>query len=226
MDKNNICTVCEIQIEENYCYRCGQSKSNRPTSTRFLFSDFLSNFFSLEKSGFATMLKVLLNPKLIVNNYFFGFKNYYSSPGRILLYGIAFVALHVNFVDKSVFGLSFNVENVGAQYAFWIILFPFLLISSYLTFIRKEKKFSKHIISIIYIATVMCILATVCNDLMVLLFDYNLDFVMLAIFVLVTFLWNSRVFTDDKQYLKLTLSTILQLVIFTGLVICLILVAS
>lgn len=101
MARGKICSICKIPIKENYCSKCGQKFSGKPISFLSLITDFISNFFSMEKSGFATILKILKNPKSIVDNYYLGFKNYYPSPGQLLLYGIAVVALHKNFVaDK------------------------------------------------------------------------------------------------------------------------------
>jgi len=217
MNTEKICSVCEISFEENYCSRCGQKFSNTPTTTVSLISDFFSNFFSLERSGFATILKILANPKKIVNNYFSGYKNYYSSPGKILLYGIACVALHVSFVSNKVMGLSVNVQNINAQYLFWIILFPVLFFISFATFFRRERNFSKHIISITYIATSLFILLTILNDIIILTLGDLLGIWAFILFVLSVFFWNSRVFSNKQKYLTFTLNTAVQAIIFIAI---------
>lgn len=221
-----ICSICEIPIKENYCSRCGQKHSPKATTTVSLITDFLSNLFSLEKSGFATIYKILKNPKSIVDNYYFGFKKYYASPGKILFYGIAVVALHLNFVDNKVMGLSLHDQNINAQYLFWLILFPILLFISYITFMRIERNFSKHLISLIYIAGSLFITLTILNDLIIVILDDKLGIWAFIIFVSFVFFWNSRVFTNKKKSIYIILNTLIQIALFIGIITILVLVTT
>ena len=220
------CSICKIPIEENYCGRCGQKISGIPTSTISLIRDFIANFFSLERSGLATILKTISNPKSIVSNYYDGNKNYYASPGKILLYGIAVVALHIHFVDKKVMGITLEMPNINAQYLFWIILYPFLLLISYITFIRTEKAFSKHLISITYVASALFIVLTILNDSITLIWGDKLGIWAFVLFVSLIFVWNSRVFTSKNKYLYLIVNTTIQITIFIGLVSLLVMATS
>jgi len=216
--QKRICSICEIPIAENFCSRCGQKFTPKPTSTLSLIVDFFSNFFSLEKSGFATILKILKNPKPIVENYYSGYKNYYASPGKILLYGIGVVALHVNFVDEKILGLSLNLDNLNKQYSFWLALLPFLLFASYLSFIRIEKSFSKHLISLIYIATPWFMVITILNDLIFLVWDKEFNVWPLILYIILVFFWNSRVFTSKNKKWFVLWNTIIQLAVFMGII--------
>ena len=218
MTLEKFCSICKIPIEGNYCSCCGQTFSGKPTSTVSLLIDFLSNFFSVEKSGFATIIKVLKNPKPIVENYYAGYKNYYASPGKIILYGIAVVALHLNFVNDKVMGLSINAENLNAQYFFWLSLFPFLLLTSYMAFIRIERHLSKHLISLVYVASSLFIALTILNDLIIVTLGDIFGLWTFIIFVSLVFFWNSRVFTNTKKYFYILLNTVIQIAIFAGLV--------
>ena len=226
MTKEKICSICKIPIKENFCGRCGQTLSVKPTSMMSLITDFVSNFFSLGRSGFATILKILKNPKLIVDNYYCEFKNYYASPGKVLLYGIAVVALHINFVDDKVMGLSLNAQNLNAQYLLWLQLFPILLFISYITFIRIEKSLSKHLISLIYVASSLFIALTILNDLLIIIWSDKLGIWAFIIFVSLVFFWNSRVFTIKKKNIFIILNTLIQLAIFTGIVVVLVLITN
>ena len=208
MTQEKTCSICEIPIEENYCGICGQTYAGKTTSMVSLMTDFITNFFSMEKSGFATILKILKNPKPVVENYYLGYKNYYASPGKILLYAIAVVALHVGFVDNKVLGVSLDSENINAQYLFWIFLFPILTFISYLTFIRVEKNLSKHLISLIYTASSIFIALILLNDFIILISGYKPGIWVFLLFVLIVLCWNSRVFTKKNNYLFLFLNTI------------------
>lgn len=218
MIQNKTCSVCNISIKENYCSRCGQKISKTPTTIFSLINDLLSNFFSVEKSGFATILKILFNPKPIVNNYYNGFKNYYSSPGRILLYGIAIVALHISFVDNKVMGLTLQAQNISAQYLFWLFLFPVLTFISYVTFIRIEKGLSKHLISMTYVANSLFITITILNDVVILIWGNKFRIWAFILFILLVFFWNSRVFTNKNKLLYFAINTVIQVIIFIGII--------
>lgn len=222
-----ICSICEIYIEENYCTKCGQEYTGKIASILLMITDFFSNFFSVEKSGFATILKILKNPKHVVNNYHLGYRNYYASPGKMLLYGIAIVAIHLTFVDANkVLGISLEGEGLNAQYLFWILLIPTLLFVSYLTFFRIEKRLSKHLVSIVYIATSVFIVLIILNDLASLAFDIDTHGYGLFIMSMWVFIWNSRVFTkSDKKYM-LVLNTLLQYLILLGFFITLMLITK
>jgi len=226
MSRENTCSVCEIPIRGKYCSRCGQKLTEGPTTLISLISDFLSNFFSMDRSAFATIFKILKNPYPIVQNYYSGFRNYYASPGKILLYGIAVVALHLRFVNDTVMGLSLDLENFDASYLFWIVLFPVLLFSSFITFIRIERGLTKHLISLIYIASSLFIIITILNDLIIMTFGDKLGLWTFISFVFLIFLWNSRVFSAKKNPIYILLNTIIQIGIFMCIVGMLILFAD
>ena len=145
MKKDINCSICSIPISENFCNRCGQKYSSKKLTTLSLFADLFSNSFYLEKSGLVSIVKILSNPRHIVQNYFSGFKNYYASPGKIMMYGIAVLTLHLLLVDTKVLGVSIKINSVaiGLQYSFWIFFYPFLMMISYLGFIRQKLDFSK-----------------------------------------------------------------------------------
>lgn len=226
MTQEKTCSICKIPIVENYCVRCGQSFTGKKTSIISLIIDFISNFLSMEKSGFATILKILKNPKPIVDNYYFGFKNYYASPGKVLLYGIAVIALHVGFVDDKVMGLSINVINMKTQYFFWLQLFPVLLFVSYISFIRIERSLSKQLISLIYVASSLFIALTILNDLLIIIWSDLLGIWAFIIAISLIFFWNSRVFTIKKRNIYIILNTLIQLAIFTGIAVALIMITN
>ncbi|MDT0293792.1 hypothetical protein ACFQ3R_10415 [Mesonia ostreae] len=134
------CSVGVIPITENYCSRCGQRFTNKPTSTLSLIVCFISNFFSLEKSGFATIFKILKNPKPIVENYYSGYRRYHASPGKVLLYGIGVIVIHVYFVYEEELGVS-KTGNIQQQYLFWMVLIPIFFLFPTSHFLGKLEVF-------------------------------------------------------------------------------------
>lgn len=217
MKSDKICTICHIPLQEGYCGRCGQKISGQTATTSSLITDFISNFFSVERSGFATIFKILRNPKPIVENYYAGNRNYYASPGKLLVYAIAVAALHITFFDKTILGLTVDAENVSAQYLFWLVLYPVLILVSFLAFIRSEKSLSKHLISIVYISSSLFVILIPIVDLLVYATDLKLDIWPFLVFMLSIFFWNSRVLTKRGR-LHIVINTILQALLFSGIV--------
>lgn len=215
MEQEKICSLCNISIEEHYCGRCGQEYTDQPISTITLILDFIATFFSLKKSGFATVIKIIQKPKFVVNNYYSGYKNYYASPGKILFYGIAIMVLHLAFIkDNNIMGASFNAENLKVQYFFWVLILPFIFLASYLTFIKRDKKPSKHIVSVIYVANALFIPMILLNDLYTLITTNKPSPLSFVLFLILVFAWNSRVFTKNEKIIYFIMNTIIQFIVF------------
>lgn len=210
---SSICTVCKTNIETNYCGTCGQKMPSKKTTVISLFMDLVTNFFSMEKSGFATILKIIWNPKPIIENYYLGYRNHEASPGKILLYGLTSIVIHLTFVNDKILGGTIRIENVAAQYGFVLIFYPILLLISFLSFIRLRTKISKHLISIIYIVSSLLLVITLINDLTILIFGDLFNANPIITFLLLFFIWNSRVLSQKQTILWHTINTIVQILI-------------
>lgn len=226
MKEAKVCSICEIPIEENYCSRCGQHATGKTTTIINLITDFLSNLFSLEKSALGTIYKLWLNPGPIVKNYYLGYKNYYSSPSKILLYSIAIIALHLAFVNPNILGMTINIKNIKTEYFFWLMHIPVVLIVSYLTFLKNKENFSKHIISIIYISSSALIVFTIINDLIIVIVGDIIGNFVFIIYILFTFILNSRVFTKEDKKHNVIWNTLIQFGIWMFIVSIMVLVSS
>lgn len=216
--EHKVCTVCDLEIEENYCTRCGQKFTDHKLSVLFLISDFLSNFFSLNKSGFSTIFRVLADPKKVTTNYSLGYRNYYSSPGNILLYGIAMITLHLLLIDKTALNFRVGDSVLSAQYGFLIAFYPFIMIVSYLSFIRKKVTFSEHLVSTLYTSTSVLILIVLMSDIIYLISGKLFEIEAFWVFMILAFFWNSRVFTAENKFKNILQNTLLQCLVFTVIV--------
>lgn len=212
--EEKICSICKNPIDEKYCGKCGQMYSGKNVSTLSLIIDFFSNFFSIDKSVFATIFKIIKNPKPIVTNYYQGFKNYYASPGKIFLYGIAAITLQILFVSDKVLGVSLKASNISTQYLFWGILFPVFAIISYLSFLLKKVPFSKNLIAVAYNSSSIFIIFLLIYDTVEWIFGKEIGVGAFLCFTLFVFYWNSRVHIQKKKYFELVIFTILQIILF------------
>lgn len=214
-----ICTVCSTKINYNYCENCGQKKINKKTSVLSLIKDIFVNFFSLEKSIPANLLRLIITPDKLINNYFSGFRKYYPSPGKFLLYALTFAAFHIAFVSKEIFGFYISATGVSPQIVMLTFLISLLALISYLTFIRTKNVFSKHLISTIYFTSCFFIITLLISDIFLLFSDAesNKDSLFFILFILSILIWNSIVFSPPKKYISLIISIGVQIFIITGI---------
>ncbi len=208
------CTVCKVATESNYCSNCGQLLGDRDTTMGIIVSDFFSNLFSVEKSVFACLLKLLRDPKMIVENYWKGNRKYYPSPGRLFFYSLAIAALHVAYVNPQILGFNIDFEGVASQVIFWILFLPVLVYSSFFSFWKLGLSVTKHLISIMYIATCFFMIVTVVSDSVFLISGYEVELVSTFIFFLLVFTWNARVFTLSNSNARIALNALFQFLIF------------
>lgn len=213
MPDNHVCSVCQTPVANFYCSHCGQKMPQKATTVFSLASDFISGFFSLEKSVFAALVNLLANPLYLVNNYYAGYRNYYASPAKVLLYTLALMALQLHFFDTRIMGLSIDVANLSAPYLFWILLLPLLCGISYIAFIRSERAFAKHVISLTYIACTMLLLLTLLYNLVQWWWGDVLGVLLFPIFLVFVFWWNSRVLSPKKTIALMAIYTLWQILL-------------
>lgn len=219
MEKSFSCSVCERPIVENYCSNCGQKANLKQTNLWNMITDFVANVFSMEKSVFAAMLGLLRNPKRIIDNYWMGFRGYYPTPGKLFFYGLAFAALHVAYVNDLILGLTLDINVIQAQFFFWALFFPMLIITSVVSFALKKQPFTRHIISLLYIGSSFFIIITIIQDSITLIFDRDYtDILGFLIFLLCVWVWNAIAFCPARKYLQIIMYTVVQLIVFAILV--------
>lgn len=224
MAENVTCTICNEKTTEKYCGNCGQELSNKEVTFRGLISDLVVSTLDVEKSVFAVLLHVFVNPAKLIVNYWKGFKKYYPSPFKVLIYALAVAAIHLAYVDSEILGVTLQTTLVETQIGFWIILLPLLGLSSYITYLRMKMSFTKHIISLIYIAGSFFILLTIISDLALLTTGFDFDQVTFITFLSLIFLWNARVFSKKKEWWVFILNGALQFSVMIGIVIVLLLI--
>ncbi len=136
------CTACHknLKAEQNYCVHCGQKIGKKRITLWSIIADTFSNYFSFERSGLATDYKVIRHTEFMVQNYYNGNKGYFASPGKLVIFSIILIALHLTFVNDKILEASFDIRGVNKEYAFFLFHFILFTIISQLTFIRLGFK--------------------------------------------------------------------------------------
>ena len=78
-----------------------KKKGGKPTNIFQLLLDFVEQVISIQKSDFATMLRVVKRPRFIIENYYNGNMGFYSSPGKVMLFAILILIIHMTFLPKA-----------------------------------------------------------------------------------------------------------------------------
>jgi len=221
MENKTNCTICTTEINDIFCSKCGQKYSSKKLSVKTLFIDLISTTFSLERSIFSTLYKIITSPKLLINNYSKGYTGYYPSPGKVILYALTLAALHIAFIDDKILGISLTSNVFSPQITFWLIFIPLFSLTSFITFIKKKDFFAKHSISVLYLSSSFFIITLIINDILIIFFDNPLTFNILFLFLLFVFIWNAIVFTPSKKYLQILINVIIEIIVFVMIIIIL-----
>jgi hypothetical protein len=99
------------------------------------------------------------------------------------------------------------------------MLIPYLSISSKIVFYKNVNSWIVHIISMFYLFLPRLLLITVLLNTLQLFIDTDsITILVILVLLISTFTANSRVFCDKIQFPKALILGVIQLIVFTGLI--------
>lgn len=206
------CSNCGSQIGKNYCPECGQFYNpNRLTAAGF-FSDFADTFFSLNKSYVLNLKNLVTRPRFVVENYWDGFRNFFFSPNRMLLFTTLLLAIYLYFFKNTFLGITFQIEKIpwlGVQFFITALLLFFFTLSTMITYYRKKKNLFEHLALNGYIFSIITPIFIILS--ISLKFFYISNYLQ-AFFIFSYCLWIARVF--EKTWWRIVVMAVLNNVIF------------
>jgi hypothetical protein len=213
------CSVCANEIEEKYCSNCGQHFKNKRITGSSILGDLFNSVFSLEKSFFKNMKIALFQPKMLISNYWSGFRGYYYSPGRFFTIASLFILLHYLFANDFL-GITVT-STLSTQFVilfFNIFLLTFL---SFVIYIKYKKNFYEHLILNIYHVSFWSIIFVPISITLNIFNTNNTteQFFFLPYHLLII-IWNSKVFEMNK--IKRFVYVFLNLILLYGIMLLLI----
>ncbi len=206
------CSVCAIEIEENYCPRCGQYYTTRRITNKGLFLDIIDGLFSLEKS-LTTNLKIgILSPDSLVQNYWKGYRRYYFSPGKFLT--IALFFLLINFlVQDNFFVVTVASENIGPNFLLLFLALFLNSLASWIVYVLYKKNFNEHFVMNMYTLSLWTILLAPFSVLWGFIGVEYVEQISTFLYVLIIGVWNNRVFS--MVWWKRVIYILLHYMVFT-----------
>ncbi|MEJ6615941.1 MAG: hypothetical protein QNL61_03405 [Crocinitomicaceae bacterium] len=212
------CTVCSSKITGIYCSNCGQKKGGKPTNLIRLFLDFVEQVISIQKSDLATMLQVIKRPRFIVENYHNGNTGYYSSPGKVMLFTILILIVHMTFISNLILGVDFSAGGLNLEYTFLFMFILIFFVVSQIVFSRRGVLMSKHIIATTYIVSTFITFYMVFYWIVLLTIGEDSIFTFTC-FIMSIVMWLSIVFTNKRNFLNYFFNAVFVLGLFLILVI-------
>lgn len=179
-----------------------------------LLQEALGTFFSLEKSGAATLWKLLRSPQQVVMNYVDGNRGYWQPPNKLVFYGLVLYGLHVSLVDAEVLNLTIEVEGVNPSLFFLSLVLPFLVLSAWLLYGAKPANFARHLVSNSYFWSAWFILLTLLGDTIDAVFIRDWGTVDFFLFLFLVSWSEARVFAPSKTWWRKLLLSFTQVVLF------------
>lgn len=219
-----VCTICEQPLQGSYCHQCGQKHTGRKAGMRLLLQEFAATFFSLEKSGMATLRSLATQPERVVRNYIDGNRGYWQSPSKLLFYALLVFGLHSWWSDTEVLNMSFELEGVNPSWFFLALVLPLLALSAWLLYNPRKVNFAQHLIAMSYFWSLWFMVITLVGDLYDAFFERDLWMIDFAGFLLMVSWYQARVFAANKSWYVQWLLALLQVVLFFMLIAGLVLI--
>lgn len=204
------CSVCHKIIEKNYCSACGQYFSGKRVSFKTIFEDLFDSIFSVERSLFTNLKTVLKTPGTLPNNYWNGFRKYYFSPGKFFTIASLFILLHYSIANEFL-GLVIS-SSISSQFVILFTHIFLLTLSSFVIYIRYEKKIFEHLILNIYNISFWMIVFVPISLVLNFVINYNqYEQFFFPVLHLLIITWNSKAFdlTKFQRFVFVTLNLIL-----------------
>lgn len=214
MTENNIkyCNICNVRSLGEYCHICGQKNTGKKLNILTVTQDFLSNLFSLEKSGVATMIYIIKAPLKVIKSYWDGYRRYFEPPSKLILYASIIIGIHIIYHDNLIFGVQFTDEPQG----FFIVLFLALLtFSSYITYFKRKYSFLEHLIANIYLFCTWVIVMIILYEIIFYFIGESLGLSCSFSFLLIGFIliYSSKVMSIKAGWISTVTSVFMQLII-------------
>lgn len=149
------CETCHNSIPKGkFCPDCGVHNKGEKATFKSLFTNSISEVFSVEKGLIHNFKITFSKPHDIVWSYFNGIRNKYAAPGKFLLYTL-FLLGAIYLINPNISALNISVQGestnaLTGSKLFLIFILPILSISSKIVF-WKNKGIAIHIISMVYI---------------------------------------------------------------------------
>ncbi len=213
------CSVCSTEIKGKYCANCGQYYKGKRISIKTILEDLFASVFSLEKSFFTNIKTGLSNPKLLVSNYWNGFRKYYFSPGKFFTIASLFLLLHY-LIANDFLGLVVT-STISSQFVILLSNIILLTFLSSLLYLKFKKNVFEHLILNIYNVSLWTIIFVPISIILSLSINNNgIEEFFFIPYHLLIMIWNSKAF--ELTRLKRILFVAINLVLLYGTILFLI----
>lgn len=143
------CSICDIEIEANYCPECGQYFTPHRITNKSLLLDIVDGLYSLDKSFYENMKVGILHPDRLVRNYWNGYRRYFFSPAKFM--AIALFSLLINFlVQDNFFTITVDSGNIGPNFLLLFLALALNSLASWIVYFLHKKNFNEHFVMNMY----------------------------------------------------------------------------
>ncbi len=212
------CTICHTDLVGLYCHICGQQNTGKKITLHDTISDLISGVFSLEHSILATFWSIIRNPKLIIQNYWLGFRGYFHSPGKLAFYAAFIVGLHFAFIGSEFLGLNIQFTNIPPQVGLLVVLLPLYSLTSKISFFKEQHSFLEHATAMIYLFSTWIVVFIIIDIIQRFILGSIIDEGMFVLFMFILFLWNARLHSPNQKKTLVFLYTVLQIIMLLAVV--------
>lgn len=170
------CKTCDKQLVDidKFCSNCGAKIVHERISLKGTWEEFIGPFFSWDNNFWRTFFGLFTNPKDVLEAYINGARKKYFNPFSYLILFATIAVLFYKFFPMG------DVESITNDYLLsatknqpsnpidmqrffdgmmdyynfvFILMIPFMAVTSYFTFFKQKNNFPEHLIFNAYIQT-------------------------------------------------------------------------
>lgn len=99
---DGICLNCKgnLQVDDQFCPRCGQKVDRNDLSLRGVFSEFFENYLSLDSRLGRTLIPFFFRPGYLTSQFINGVRRSYANPFRLYIFSSLFFFFCLNAIIK------------------------------------------------------------------------------------------------------------------------------
>ncbi len=176
------CKNCqtELSVESGYCYSCGGKVIRNRLTIRNLYYYFAETFFNYDNKFLQTIIKLIVNPKDVIDSYVHGTRKRYIEPLSFFAISLTISGLYI-FIVRKYFPELFEfselyqsdaqkefankITEITTEYISLLnfAIIPALALISRIVFYNNRYNYSEHLVIYFFTMSLFSMFSVVCT---------------------------------------------------------------
>lgn len=200
------CRNCQVALAENsdYCYTCGGKVIRNRLTLKHLFNYFIETFFNYDNKFLQTIIKLISNPKDVIDSYVNGTRKRYIEPLAFFAISLTISGIYIFIVRKYVPELfefdelyqsdaqkefAKKITDITTEYISLLnfAIIPVLAFISRIVFYNNRYNYTEHLVIGFYTMSLFSMFSVVSTLIIASFFPTSLLTVSMALYLVFFF---------------------------------------